>query len=438
MNATSALCRNLCKVRGASPASLLASRRISGRQASRRPAHQSLQGVQAPKDPPHNHGFSSDQPVGFSQEGRMAGMVSTDEQGRAKQRKEEGSGNVLGSMAFRQRFLTALLAASSITLALGLAYAFHLERPYWAGVAAMVLSQSAQGESLQKGVWRVVGTVAGALAGMAVLASFGESLFSLLMAYWFLLSLLGSAMKGSRYSYFYYSTALMAVLVASQSHSEAPFSIASARMQENFMGIAAYTLCALCLRPRAATKEIGGLKDFGRDLLHDTLSPMEREELREKVQAGAHTALALVLLDAVWQTFSPPGTESPLFIEIGALFVLLACMVGRFASWQLLLAFAAGILVALILYAEILPRLAGFPELGLVMFFLAFTMAWILPRPEQGMARMGTLLPVFVLSGAGGEILSPEGFLAAATGLLCAALGVGFVFYVLSSPPGRF
>jgi hypothetical protein len=70
----------------------------------------------------------------------MAGMVSTDEQGRAKQRKEEGSGNVLGSMAFRQRFLTALLAASSITLALGLAYAFHLERPYWAGVAAMVLS----------------------------------------------------------------------------------------------------------------------------------------------------------------------------------------------------------------------------------------------------------------------------------------------------------
>lgn len=368
----------------------------------------------------------------------MAGIVSKEGQDRAEQRIAELPSTGSGRIEFRQRLLTAMLAASSITLALGLAYAFHLERPYWAGVAAMVLSQSAQGESLQKGLWRVVGTVAGALAGMAVLASFGESLFSLLVAYCILLSLLGSAMKGSRYSYFYYSTALMAVLVASQSHSEAPFSIASARMQENFMGIAAYTLCALCLRPRVATKEIGGLKDFGRDLLHDTLSPMEREELREKIQAGASTALALVLLTAVWQTFSPPGTESPLFIEIGALFVLLACMVGRFASWQLLLAFAAGILVAFILYADVLPRLVGFPELGLVVFFLTFTMAWILPRPEQGMARMGTLLPVFVLSGVGGEIFSPEGFLAGATGLLCAALGVGLVFYVLSSPRGRF
>ena len=105
---------------------------------------------------------------------------------------------------------------------------------------------------------------------------------------------------------------------------------------------------------------------------------------------------------------------------------------------DIVLGFAAGIMLALFLYAAILPRLVGFMELGGVIFFLSFTMAWLLPLPEQGMARMGMLLPVFVLSGAGGEVLSPAGFLAGATGLLCAALGVSLVFYMMGHLHDRF
>ena len=149
-------------------------------------------------------------------------------------------------MPLASRFATALLSASSITLAFWLAYALHLERPYWAGIAAMVLSFSAQGQSLQKGLWRMAGTVAGAAAGMAVLACFGEARLSLLLACGVLLALLVMLMRGSSYSYFYYSTALMAVLAVAQSHGEAPFRMACARMEENLAGIAAYTLCALC------------------------------------------------------------------------------------------------------------------------------------------------------------------------------------------------
>lgn len=336
------------------------------------------------------------------------------------------------------RASTALLAGSSITLSLGLAYAFHLERPYWAAVAAMVLSQSAHGEGLQKGLWRMAGTVAGAGSGMALLAAFGESLAALLLAFGVLMFLLAVAMKGSRYSYFYYSTALMAVLIAAQSHEEAPFFIASARMQENLMGVASYTCCALCFDPRSTSEEIGGLRGFGHDLLHDTLTPLERSELRAKLFAGAKTLLALGGLTAVWQIFSPPGAESTLFIEIGALLVLLTCMTGRFAAWELLLAFSAGNAAALFLYSEMLPRLSGIVELGLVIFFLAFSMAWLLPKPEQGMARMGVLMPVLVLSGIGGEVFSPPGVLAGAVALQCSALAVSLIFYVMEPHPGRF
>lgn len=346
-----------------------------------------------------------------------------------------GSG---GAMTAAQRLLIALLSASSITTALGLAYALHLERPYWAGIAAMVLSQSAQGQSLEKGIWRMVGTVLGALAGMAVLARFGESLSALLLSCAALLALFVVLMHGSRYAYFYYSTALMLVLVAAQSQEEAPFRIAVARMQENLVGIAAYTLCALCLRPRTASHELNDLPRFGRGLFRELADHLHPDILRGKLEAGATALAALSLLVALWQFFDPPGTESTLFVEIGCLLILLGIMTGGFAAWSLLAAFAVSIPVALWMYAAVIPQLSGYGQLGALIFGAAFVMAWFLPAPEQGMARMGTLMPVFVLSGLGGEVFGPEGVMNGAAGLLCAALAVSLIFYLLSRPHGRF
>ena len=332
----------------------------------------------------------------------------------------------------QSRFSIALLSASAITLSFGLAYALALERPYWAGIAAMVLSQSAQGQSLQKGLWRMVGTVAGAAAGMAVLAWFGETRSSLLLACGVLLAVIVVFMRGSSYAYFYYSTALMAVLTVAQSHGEAPFRMACARMEENLAGIAAYTLCALCLRPQAASRELGELPAFGRGFLQELLDILASERLREvlasKLIAGAQAFLALALLVAVWQELAPAGIESSLFIEIGSLLILLGFMTGRFPAWELLFSFAAGIAAALALYCAVLPVLNGFAELGAVLFALCFAMAWLFPAPEQGMARMGLLMPIFVLSGIGGLHFAPQAMLSAAVGLLCSALAVAGVF----------
>ena len=327
-------------------------------------------------------------------------------------------------MPVLQRFITAMLAASSITLALGL--------------AAMVLSQSAQGQSLEKGIWRMVGTVAGALAGMAMLAAFGESLGALLLASAVILASIVVLMHGSRYSYFYYSTALMLVLVTAQSHSEPPFRIAVARMQENLVGIAAYTLCALCLRPRTASRELDSLPRFGRGVFRELADHFDPVILRGKLMTGASALMALSMLAVLWQVFDPPGTESPVFVEIGAIFILLGVMVGSFPAWTLLAAFAVGIPLSIWLYASVLPQLSGYGQLGAVMFTAAFLMAWLLPAPEQGMARMGVLMPVFVLSGLGGEVFPPGGVMSGAAGLLCSALAVSLIFNIMRRPDGNF
>lgn len=334
-------------------------------------------------------------------------------------------------MPITQRFSIALLSASSIALALCAAFALHLERPYWAGIAAMVLSQSAQGQSLKKGIWRMVGTVAGALAGMFVLAHFGESRAALLLACGASLALFVVLMHGSRYAYFYYSTALMLVLVAAQSHSEPPFRIAVARMQENLVGIAAYTLCALCLRPHAAAQELDRLPGFGRGVFRELAEHFEPRILRDKLRAGAAAFLQLTLFTALWQNL--PNAPGTLFVEIGALLILLGAMTGRVDGAALLAAFAVGIPAALWLYG-VLPRLSGWQELAALTFASAFAMAWILPEPEQGMARMGVLMPVFVLSGLGGEVFGPQDVLSGAAGLLCAALAVSLLFQLTHGP----
>ena len=92
---------------------------------------------------------------------------------------------------------------------------------------------------------------------------------------------------------------------------------------------------------------------------------------------------------------------------------------------------AAGIGAALALYCAVLPALNGFAELGAVIFVICFAMAWLFPEPEQGMARMGLLVPVFVLSGMGGEHFAPQQMLSGGVGLICAALGAALIFSIL-------
>jgi len=75
------------------------------------------------------------------------------------------------SFRFKHSFKTALAAVIAIILAMW----FHWEKPYWAGITVLVVMLPYIGASLEKSLFRLAGTWAGALAGVLVTASFIQS-----------------------------------------------------------------------------------------------------------------------------------------------------------------------------------------------------------------------------------------------------------------------
>ncbi|WP_118133001.1 FUSC family protein [Oceanicella sp. SM1341] len=77
----------------------------------------------------------------------------------------------LASLGFdRPRLGFALRTALGACIALWIAWALGLEHPQWAGMTVWATSQPMRGQLLEKGLFRVAGTVLGTLAGIALVA----------------------------------------------------------------------------------------------------------------------------------------------------------------------------------------------------------------------------------------------------------------------------
>ncbi|MBV8613499.1 MAG: FUSC family protein [Acetobacteraceae bacterium] len=75
---------------------------------------------------------------------------------------------------------------AAVCIALFVAFRLELENPYWAGTTAAIVCQPAVGASLRKGWFRLLGTVTGAVAVVALTACFPQSRagFLLTLALW--------------------------------------------------------------------------------------------------------------------------------------------------------------------------------------------------------------------------------------------------------------
>ena len=82
--------------------------------------------------------------------------------------------------------LFGLRMTAAICIALYLAFRLQLDNPSWAGTSAGIVCQPVLGASLRKGVFRLVGTVAGAVAAVVLTAWFPQERvgFLLGMARW--------------------------------------------------------------------------------------------------------------------------------------------------------------------------------------------------------------------------------------------------------------
>ena len=78
------------------------------------------------------------------------------------------------------RIHTAVVTALAFVCTYVLAFYWNLDRPFWAGFTVFVISLPSIGQTLQKGVLRMFGTIAGAVAALVLLGLFAQERMLLL------------------------------------------------------------------------------------------------------------------------------------------------------------------------------------------------------------------------------------------------------------------
>ncbi|TMV84434.1 FUSC family protein, partial [Thioclava sp. BHET1] len=147
----------------------------------------------------------------------------------------------------RWKIIFALKAFTAAMLALYIALSLDLERPYWAMTTVYVVFQPFSGAIRSKGTYRLIGTLTGASAGLALLGIFGTWQFGLIcgITAWFMLCVYFSLRDRSPRFYLFLLAGLTSLLVAwpttTSVTSQTLFLTAASRFEEVSIGI----LCAV-------------------------------------------------------------------------------------------------------------------------------------------------------------------------------------------------
>ena len=114
------------------------------------------------------------------------------------------------SARFKDAFKLAL--AMVITYAIALSQGW--EKPYWAGLAAVICALTGVGESLSKGLLRVFGTMFGAVVGLALLGLFPQERWTFLIAMSLFVAFCTYKMAGKTRWYFWFMAGITVPIVA--------------------------------------------------------------------------------------------------------------------------------------------------------------------------------------------------------------------------------
>jgi uncharacterized membrane protein YccC len=155
-----------------------------------------------------------------------------------------------------QNLVFSLRTAAAAILALALAYWLELSDPQWATLTVYILAQPTVGAALAKGVWRAIGTLAGGVIGLVLVALFSQAPELLVAATVLLVG--ASFYAGARLrNYTSYGVLLAGytMLLVAYEGSANPlgaWSIAVDRTTEILIGITCGTLASVVILPRYA------------------------------------------------------------------------------------------------------------------------------------------------------------------------------------------
>jgi uncharacterized membrane protein YccC len=204
--------------------------------------------------------------------------------------------------SWRDRVLFATRATSACMIALWLAFYLQLDSPYWAGMTIWMVSQPTPGMALSRGYYRFVGTIAGSIMGVVLIAFFAQTpeLFIVALALWVGATTVAANLLRNFRSYGAVLAGYTAAVVAlgSYTHPNHTFEIAMARGSATCIGIASITFIILLLAPHQAyAKTRNRLRDaLGRAGTRAALSPTALTEQRMAI--GTPLIAELIALDA--------------------------------------------------------------------------------------------------------------------------------------------
>ena len=174
---------------------------------------------------------------------------------------------------------TKIREAFKLALAFALVYGIALKinwlSPSWAGWSVVAIAATSGGESLQKGLLRIWGTILASMVGLAIISLGAQNrwVFMLLTAGWLFFATY-KMLADKKRSYFWFVAGYVTLVITAAGPSSAGgFYIAVFRTLETILGIVVYTFIAVFLWPRT---NIGAIKKALSALL-DTQNNLFRE-----------------------------------------------------------------------------------------------------------------------------------------------------------------
>jgi uncharacterized membrane protein YgaE (UPF0421/DUF939 family) len=157
--------------------------------------------------------------------------------------------------AYLERAKAPFKVALALTMALLLAAWFHLERPYWAGLAVVVMSMmETSGHALRKGKWRILGTFTGFFFAGSFSAFFAQNIGMMMVCFSLLVAICGYMMVDPKYGYLWSITATVCALILAMGNMNpiTDFTVGVLRLEETALGVACYTVVFSLLWPKSS------------------------------------------------------------------------------------------------------------------------------------------------------------------------------------------
>jgi uncharacterized membrane protein YccC len=161
-------------------------------------------------------------------------------------------------LALTPRAKEAIKTALAMTIAYGVALSMDWPNPHWAGFAVAFISLSTVGQSLNKGLMRMAGTLLAAVFSLALIALFPQERWWFFLVLSSFVGLCTYLMGGSGRQYFWNVAGFVSLIVCMSSvpATENAFAVAVVRILETGLGILVYTLVTVLVWPTGTREEL--------------------------------------------------------------------------------------------------------------------------------------------------------------------------------------